>query len=100
MTNPPMEADFLSHMARGRREPRDPEDLYLWDGVSVYDTENEARAVARQYPRIGAYIAPLDVLEGGTISYAKTGRSARHYTLWGAAGDMLRCVELALVKPV
>jgi hypothetical protein len=92
--DPPTVADFRSHEARGRPVPpgAPEESRRLWSGISVYDTEERARQTARDYPRLGAYIAELDIPEGGTVRAQRTTKSLGHYTLWGDAVAMLACV--------
>ena len=97
-TNPPTEADFLSHQARGI-VPRsnDPETLRLHAGISVMDSEEGARALARRYPRMGRFIARLDIPDDNPFVYEKTG-AAGHYTLWGL--PLVLRAYVAAVTPV
>jgi hypothetical protein len=93
-TDPPTEADFLSYRAQGRRLVRDtPELRRSWEGVSVYDSFGRARSVALRYPRIGTFIAELEIAEDGPVRYAQTLSDPRHFDLWGEPGDMLATVR-------
>ena len=89
-SDPPTPADFLSHYARGW-EPRrkDPVTLDRWRGVSVYETEEQARAIAQKFPQLGRHIAMLEIPEGGPIRLQRTGREEGHHTLWAEPVDLL-----------
>ena len=91
--NPPLRIDFLSYHARGI-PPRhdDPFTRRVWDGVSVYDSEQRARRVARQYPMLGGYIAMLDVPVPSAIRSERTGSRPGHWTLWGDPDELQRLV--------
>jgi hypothetical protein len=65
----------------------------LWDGVSAYQTEAQARKKARKIPVLGAFIAVVQVPENGPITYERTLKSSGHHTLRGDAQTMLDCVE-------
>ena len=92
--DPPTLWDFTSSHARGRvlRHPT-AETLRLWDGLSVFETEAQARQQARAFPRLGRYIAALEILMGGPIRFERTTRTEGHYTLWGEAGEILEWVR-------
>jgi hypothetical protein len=92
-TNPPTVADFISNLALGRvpKHP-DPRVLSLWNGLSVFDQESQARQKAREAPYLGRYIAELRVLEGDPLRYQRTMRTPGHYTLWGPADVILNRV--------
>jgi len=93
VTDPPTEADFLSDRARGKPPPRTPELLRLWDGLSVMDTEEGAREIARNFPANGAFIAALAIPNNSPIRYERTLRRPGHYTIWGEAAALLDRVE-------
>lgn len=81
--NPPTRQDFLSAQALGRTVPRgDPELARLWDGLSVWQTEAQARRKARGVPEIGEYIAELQFPDDGSLRYRRTLQSRGHHTLW------------------
>lgn len=93
-TNPPAREDFLSHQARkGPPPPHIPVELRrLWHGISVYDTETDARRRAERSPYLGRYVEELRVAERGSVTYEKTTRDRRHYTLWGDPDNLLQHV--------
>ena len=93
-TDPPTEADFLSYEALGRQLRREtPELRRSWSGVSVYTSERAAREIAARLPRLGAFIAELEVVEDGPVTYEQNGADLEHYDLYGSAEDMLRLVR-------
>jgi hypothetical protein len=96
--NPPTLADFTSNAAKGLPLRDDsPEMRRLWDGISVYATEAQARNKATQFPYLGAYLARLDVPDGAAVRIERTIRNSRgHHTLWGNPADLLRCVVVIL----
>jgi hypothetical protein len=99
-TAPPTAADFTSNAARGLPvRGDDPETRRLWDGLSVYATEAQARAKARQLPALGGYVARLELPPGAPVRVERTvPRSRGHHTVWGAPAVLLRCV--VVVVPV
>jgi hypothetical protein len=92
-TNPPEVTDFFSRVQLGWRLPPDlsPPEARLWEGVSVQDSEEGARAMATRYPRTGQFIAQMEISGGGSVSYEKT-RGRGHFTLWGDPAVMIECV--------
>jgi hypothetical protein len=92
-TDPPNIDDFRSNKAKGQ-PPRGPEidDPSLWDGISAMDTLERAMKRARQFPMHGAFVAELHIPPGGSIVAQRTLRTPGHYTLHGAAEDLLACV--------
>jgi len=93
LTDPPSREDFLSNAARALLPRRnDPEVARVWDGISVYSTEAQARRRARGAPWLGPHIAELLIREGAMIRVERTTRSAGHYTVWGEPDMLLRCV--------
>ena len=91
--------DFLSNRAKGWPsrgvEIARPE---LWEGLSVYDSEANARRKARQVPAIGSYIARVDLPAEASFKYEKTGGRG-HYTLWAEARTLLdNVVEVVPVE--
>ena len=96
-TEQPTEDDFWSDKELGEPRPRgDPELVRMWEGISVLNTETQARNKGRDLPWLGRYIAVLEIPQGGPITYQRTGRGRGHFTLWGAPGDLLRCVVRVL----
>src|SRR5688572_10072430 len=88
-SNPSTLDDYLSNKAKGIPMARpDPEVALLWDGISVYATETQARNQAKAKPWLGAYIAELAISEGDPITFRRTGTGRGHHTLWGQAADL------------
>jgi hypothetical protein len=89
-SNPPSERDFLSMRALGRRlRNPTPENLYIYDGVSVTRTADGARSLVGDFPQMGRFIAVLEIEDDGPIRVEQTGTYPEHYTLWGSAEDLL-----------
>jgi hypothetical protein len=92
-SNPPRQDDFLSQLSLGRTPRRaTPHVLRLWDGISVYETEGQARDLARDSPHLGGYIAAVRIPEGGAIRYERATGRRGHCTLWGKPEDLLALV--------
>jgi hypothetical protein len=93
-TDPPTLADFTSNATKGLPVRDDaPEARRLWDGLSVYATEAQARNKARQFPYLGRYVARLDIPQGTPIRIERTIPHSRgHHTLWGEPALLLRAV--------
>lgn len=94
----PVREDFLSDKESGKTVPRKLELVRLWEGLSVFEGLDQARQKAKEFPAQGAFIATLAIPDDGRIRYERTGRTEGHYTLWGDANDLLRCVTS--VQPV
>jgi hypothetical protein len=94
--------DFLSHKELGRKPPKEPAEFYLWDGVSVYDDAAAARATAEYYwPRLGEYLATLEVPADASLRYQETGKHPHHCTLWGMPEAMVaRIVSVEAIRRV
>lgn len=91
-SDPPTLTDFASRRARGLpprgAEIRRPE---LHSGLSLYDTEAQARETARRFPTLGGLIAAVALPEGGPFRVEQTLRSG-HHTAWGESRDFLAAV--------
>ena len=98
-SNPPTLDDFLSNREKGIPMARpDPEVALLWDGLSVYATETQARNQAKAKPWLGAYIAELSIAEADPITFRRSGTSRGHHTLWGDPFELLaRALRIAKV---
>ncbi len=87
--------DFLSGAAQGDEPPRTDDPLVhrMWQGISVYATETQARKKAKA-SRLGDYIAELSVPVGGSIAFRRTGgsRARGHHTLWGDPEELMACI--------
>lgn len=57
----------------------DDETIRLWRGVSVFDSEDRARSTATRFPKLGRFIAKLEIDEASFIFERTTG-SPGHYT--------------------
>jgi hypothetical protein len=92
-TNPPTLQDFMSFEELGRRprDPNDPEVLRRWDKVSVWEDERRAREWARRLPRLGAYIARLDIPDTSQLTAEASG-PAGHYSLAATAMELQQYV--------
>jgi hypothetical protein len=83
-SNPPSDFALPSHQARGRtmravtaRAQR------LWSGLSVYRTEEEARAQVGRSPMLGGYIVELHVPTDGSARMELDNGPHGHSTVWG-----------------
>ena len=90
--------DFLSNKRKGlkprgleRDNPREH------DAVSHWDTLEKMRAVCREFPKIGSYIAELHIPEDGPIE-AKQEHDPGHWNAWGDPEAFLKYVTA--VHPV
>ena len=90
--NPPGIRDFLSGKILDRTPPADPNLLPLWDGISVFDTEDRARQRALRVPSLGEYIAAMEIPDDGSIRYERSLNRPGHYTLWADADALLALV--------
>src|SRR5262249_20241144 len=82
-------ADVTSPAASG--EPfthPDPSRRRLWDGVSFYATEAQARRNARRYRSHGNFIAVVQIEEGSPIRIERT-LGPGHFTVWGDPAEIL-----------
>lgn len=96
-SDPPTLQDFLSHVALNKPMPIDtPEARRLYEGISVYITTDAVRFTVGKYPKIGRYIATLEVPEDGSILHEQTTGNPAHYTLWADAKDLLERVTLVV----
>jgi hypothetical protein len=91
-SDPPTLADFNSDEARGLSKPVPAELARMWDGLSVMDSEERARRLARRFG-LGNFIAAVRVEEGGPIRYERTLHRRGHHTLWGDPAAMLERVQ-------
>src|SRR3954466_13930857 len=89
-SDPPTRDDFLSYVEVGKELPEGatPDVVDRWEGISMYDSEERARAVAIRFG-FGTHIATLDLKDHGRLRIRRTGRRPGHYTVWGDADVML-----------
>jgi hypothetical protein len=96
--SPPERIDFLSYQQLGLKLRFDnPMARRYASGISVYESEADARARALLSPHLGQFLAVLDVPEDGTIQYERTGRQTGHWTLWGNP-DALRNAVVSTIR--
>ncbi len=88
-TNPPKRTDFLSNEALGR-PLADPSFEELWRGISVFESEEQARGLARDVPRLGAFIAQLRIPAGARVERTLT--RLGHLTIWASPDALLQGV--------
>lgn len=95
LTDPPTVQDMLSHQALGKIPPQPgPETQRLVTGISVYNTEQQARRKAFGIPwRGNAFIAELRLPENGSIRIERTLKSPGLHTIWGNPHDILDSVS-------
>lgn len=91
LTNPPSLHDFTSNAALRKTPQRpDPEVLRLWDGLSVFASEAQARRQARRLPFLGSYIAEMALPINARCE--RTRPTPGHHTVWGNPAMLLACV--------
>jgi hypothetical protein len=64
--------------------------------VSVFETLSQARKQAREYPRLGKFIAELVVPIDAPVVCERTTRTEGHWTLWASAGDLVGRVVMVV----
>jgi hypothetical protein len=91
--DPPKLEDFMSFQELGRRprDPNDPEVRRRWDKVSVWGEARRAHQWARLHPRLGGYIARLDLPDTSTIAVEASGPTG-HYSLTATAAELRQYV--------
>ncbi len=97
-SDPATVEDFFSYKALGIPAPRDPQRLALWDGISVYATEAQARGPARRIPALGGYIAEVELPDDPGLRVERTGPGRGHHTVWGEPSALLD--RVVAVRPV
>jgi hypothetical protein len=85
----PTHDDFLSDAGAGFPPPRNPDRVRYWQGFSVFDTLEQARAVAQRNRKQGDFIAEMTILVTGPIRYERWGKNPGHHTLWGDPDECL-----------
>jgi hypothetical protein len=100
-SDPPTLQDFMSLAELGQRprNPNDPEVIRRWDKLSVWGEEQRAHEWARLHPRLGAYIARLDLPDASTISVESSGPTG-HYSMAATASELWQYITLVVpVEP-
>lgn len=69
-----------------------PEYRRSWEGVSTTSTLEAAQSLAARFPRLGAFVAVLELEADGPVRFEQTLGAPTHYDLWGAPDDMLAAV--------
>jgi hypothetical protein len=85
---------FESSYERGvAPRPASPEEAFraIYMGISVFERCGQAMAVARRFPRIGSYVAQLDLSADEGFSFARWGPKG-HLTVWGAPAKLASAV--------
>jgi hypothetical protein len=89
-TNPPTLADFLPRAQSRRVVPEDSAgQRRLWQGISAYATEAQARRKGRVSPALGRFVVRLEIDDDDPICWARTTSSSGHHTLWGDPAILL-----------
>jgi hypothetical protein len=90
-SNPPTAEDFTSPMMLGkppqRRERQYPGE---WAGLSMFDSVESARAMARRFPILGGWIATVQLDPRRIVARPTFGPG--HYTVWGPPSALLDAV--------
>lgn len=98
----PVRDDFRSHAARGRRLRPDASDEQrrIFDGLSMYESEVQARETAARFPNVWQTIAVLDLPDDGRFRMEQTGVAAGHWTVWAQPDAVIHYVvdTLPLLK--
>lgn len=90
-TDPPTREQFLSYHDRGLTPPGStPRQLHLYKGVSVFETEEQARARAWSIAWPYDYIAELAIPV--SVHIERQGRREGHHNAYASPDDFLRWV--------
>jgi hypothetical protein len=60
-------------------------------GLSMFDQYEQAAKLARAIPKLGDFIATVELIPGLGTCIAKTSRPG-HWTVWGRPEQLLECV--------
>ncbi len=60
-------------------------------GLSVFSSQEAARAIALRWPKIGRFLAEMQLQPGSGFCLADTGRPG-HFTLWGRPLQLLDAI--------
>jgi hypothetical protein len=84
---------------RPRRIPDTGDALHMWSGISVYSSEDTARANALYWRErghdLGGFIARLQVPPepGKELRYEKTSDDFEHYTIWASPSTLSTSID-------
>lgn len=86
--------DFVSNAELGRRPAREltPEDERLWDGLSMFDSLENALKHRRRHRNLGRYVAEVNLTSADLFRAERTGRSQGHWTVWADSHILLERV--------
>jgi hypothetical protein len=90
-TFPPGDDEYLTPREPGRK-PRanaSAEEVRSLDGLISLDSEDGARRVAQQFPKVGSLIVRYDLPDGAGIIAEQT-ITAGHYDLYGDKEELKR----------
>lgn len=90
-SNPPRRDDFLANTARGRRPARSLTSTQArrWEGISVFETAEQARRHVGKRPALGGVIAEIRPPPGSLVHAERTNPSnPGHHALWGRPEDV------------
>jgi hypothetical protein len=99
-SNPARFVDVLSKADLGEPLREDtPESCRLWQGISVYATEAQARRKGRASPMLGRFIARIELPDDSPVVSERTTTSSGHHTLWGDPSSILAAiVEISAIS--
>ncbi len=81
----------MSYYDRGLTPPNaSPRQIHLHKGVSMFETEDQARRIASEMARRYDYVAEVAVPEG--VRAERQGRRAGHHNVYASPDDLLRWV--------
>jgi len=85
--------DFDSWMVRGVREPYEVEKEHpeQWAGLSMFDTEQAARKMAKGLKKLPRYVAKIENLDRDWIVVGPPDLD-HHYDVWGSPKHFLAAV--------
>lgn len=86
--------DFKSNRDKGepQRWVQAREDAVEYLGISVFATEDQARAMAVRFPKIGKGVAAVTLSQD--MRFARTRRTAGHHTAWGSPEAFLGAASM------
>lgn len=90
-TDPPTREQFLSYDERGLTPlGATPRQLHLYRGISVFETEEQARRRASSIAWPYEYIAEVAIPE--SVRIERQGRREGHHNVYASPDDLLRWV--------
>jgi hypothetical protein len=90
-SNPPVPFDFFSHFRRGiKLRVSTPRAIDVSKGVSLWETEAQARGLALRYPHTGSYIATVAIPSNVR---QELNSSSGHLSVWAEPEEMVDWVQ-------